>query len=148
MRSGFTLIELLVVIAIIGIVSTVSVVIVGMANETKRDNIRIADLTLTHANLELYFSTFKEYPHADDAIDVGVGEYRLICNDGEDGLAQDNGVCLDDRVSIIPSAPQGTGAYRYESKAPYTTYTLRAVLEGEIEGLSGTVSIGPAGTVQ
>ena len=148
MRKGFTLIELLVVIAIIGILSTIAVVVLGAARESARDKVRVSDLTLLHANLELYFSRYNEYPHAGEAIAIGQGDYRLICNDGVDGFALDNSECVDELQSIIPTAPSGSGAYVYESKEPYTTYTLKAELEGEVEGLSGSISVGPTGTIQ
>ncbi len=48
----------------------------------------------------------------------------------------------------IPMAPTGTREYQYESKEPYTSYTVRAELEGEVNGISGVVTITPAGTVQ
>ncbi len=148
MRKGFTLIELLVVIAIIGILSTIAVVVLGSARETARDKVRISDMTLLHANLELYFARYNEYPHADEAIAVGTGQYRLMCNDGVDGFAIDNSECADDLQSIIPAAPSGSGAYVYESKEPYTTYSVKVELEGEVEGLTGAISIGPTGTIQ
>jgi len=148
MRKGFTLIELLVVIAIIGIFSTLAVVALGQAQESARDKVRIADITVVHANLELYFATQKEYPHADEPIEIGAGDYRLICDDGEDGFAGGVDECLDELQSVIPRAPSGTGSYVYESKEPYTTYTVGANLEGEVGGLTGSVRIGPSGTIQ
>lgn len=148
MRKGFSLIELLVVIAIIGILSTLAVVALGMARESARDKVRIADMTITHANLELYFARKKEYPRTDKPIMVGVPPYLYICDEGEDGFAKEKSECKDDIISVIPTAPSGTTGYQYESKEPFTNYTLRTTLEGEVEGLSGNVSINSSGTIQ
>lgn len=148
MRKGFTLVELLVVIAIIGILSTLAVVALGMARESARDKVRLADMTIIHANLELYFARKKEYPRADKPIMIGVDPYLFVCDEGEDGFAKDKAECADALISVIPTAPSGTIGYQYESKEPYTNYTLRTTLEGEVEGLSGDVSINSLGTIQ
>lgn len=148
-QLGFTLIELLVVVAIIGVLSTLAVVALGMARETSRDKARIADLQIMHAGLELYFNKKKEYPHADASMTIGSGDALYLCDEGEDGFAKEASQCADQDLKIrIPMAPLGTREYQYESKEPYTSYTLRAELEGEINGISGMVTITPAGTIQ
>lgn len=148
-QQGFTLIELLVVVAIIGVLSTLAVVALGMARETSRDKARLADLQVVHAGLELYFNKKKEYPHADAPITIGSGEVLYICDDGEDGFAKEATQCTNQDLKMrIPMAPTGTREYQYESKEPYTSYTVRAELEGEVNGISGVVTITPAGTVQ
>lgn len=148
MRKGFTLIELLVVIAVIGILSTLAVVALGMARESARDKVRIADMNIVHASLELYFAKKKEYPRADKMITIGADPYRILCDDGEDGFAKDLSECKDGLRTTIPLAPSSAAPYQYESKEPYTNYTLRAELEGEVEGLSGTITMNRTGTIQ
>lgn len=62
--TGFTLIELLVVIAIIGLLSAVVLASLKDARARGRDSQRLTSVTELQKSVELYFSTYNEYPTA------------------------------------------------------------------------------------
>ena len=147
-RKGFTLIELLVVIAIIGLLSTLAVVALGSAREKSRDSKRVSDLRVVQTALELYFSDKNAYPQGKEAI-LGVGNYRVLCDDGSggDGFAAGANEC-NGRVYLdaVPSNPiPGGTSYRYTSEKPFSTYTVKGGLEGTVGNLSGVVTASPSG---
>lgn len=61
---GFTLIELLVVIAIIGLLSSVVLASLNTARGKARDAKRLSDIHQIQLALELYYSTYGQYPDA------------------------------------------------------------------------------------
>jgi prepilin-type N-terminal cleavage/methylation domain-containing protein len=62
--QGFTLIELLVVVAIIGILSTFVLSSLDKARSKARDAKRVADLNQVRNALELFYSTYGQYPQS------------------------------------------------------------------------------------
>lgn len=61
-EKGFTLIELLVVISIIGMLSSTILASLNAARSKARDVRRISDAKQIQTALELYYSTFNQYP--------------------------------------------------------------------------------------
>lgn len=70
--QAFTLIELLVVIAIIGILSSVIFASLSDSRVKAKDIRRVADLEAIQTALEIYFSSYQEYP--DSVSDLVLGE--------------------------------------------------------------------------
>lgn len=62
-QHGFTLIELLVVIAIIGVLASVVMLSLGTSREKSRNTAVLAQIGEYEKALNLYFSTYGEYPH-------------------------------------------------------------------------------------
>ena len=70
-KNGFTLIELLVVISIIGTLSTIAMTSLNGARAKARDAVRISDAEQIVIALELYKSTYGQYPGNTDNDDGG-----------------------------------------------------------------------------
>ena len=70
-KNGFTLIELLVVIAIIGILSSVAMTSLNGARARARDARRLSDAKQIVIALEMYKSTYVQYPGNTDSDDSG-----------------------------------------------------------------------------
>jgi len=102
-NKGFTLIELLVVIAIIGILSSVVLVSLGGARAKARDARRVSDIKQIQNALELYFSTYGQYPRA--------SEFKK----GDDNLTATPPVrYLSPKfMPIMPTDPVSDGSYKY-----------------------------------
>lgn len=133
-KKGFTLIELLVVIAIIGLLSTLAVVALGSAREKARDSKRLSDIKQVQTALELYYTDQGSYPTES----VTLGATGAVCLDAT-GFAD---TCTDAYMGLVPADP-GSNAYTYVSDG--TTYTINAALEGEVNGLTGTIKANPSG---
>jgi general secretion pathway protein G len=139
-KKGFTLIELLVVIAIIGLLSTLAVVALSSARLKARDSKRLSDLKQVQTALELYFTDNNAYP-AGAAINLGTANY--ICLNDAAGFTVTG--CADPYMGLVPSDPLSTQNYVYTVAAGNLSYTLTAVLEGEVGDLSGTVTASESG---
>jgi len=61
-QRGLTLVELLIVIAIIGIISSVMLNSLGSAKSKSRDVQRISDFNQIRNALELFYTTYGQYP--------------------------------------------------------------------------------------
>ena len=139
-KKGFTLIELLVVIAIIGLLSTLAVVALGSAREKARDSKRLSDLKQVQTALELYYTDNSGYPTA-SAVSLGTTNYRCLNSSGF-GVQG----CSSPYMGQVPLDPRNTGTYVYTyTSAASSTYSISAVLEGTVSGLSGTVYASPSG---
>lgn len=136
-KKGFTLIELLVVIAIIGLLSTLSVVALGSAREKSRDSKRLSDIKQVQTALELFYTDQGNYPAGTALV---LGGDTAVCLDAT-GFAA---TCTDAYMGLVPTDPQTTGSYLYNSDGT-TTYTITANLEGEINGIEGTITATPSG---
>ncbi len=66
-QKGFTLIELLVVIAIIGVLSSIVLVAINNARTKARDSKRMSEIRQMRSALDLYITTYNQYPDSDSA---------------------------------------------------------------------------------
>lgn len=144
-KKGFTLIELLVVIAIIGLLSTLAVVALSSARQRARDSKRLSDLKQLQTALELYYQdqASPAYPVAASAIALGSTNYA--CLNSASGFTTAG--CSNPIMGLVPSDPGGTGGtttYSYTSTSG-VSYIITATLEGTVNGLSGNISLSPAG---
>lgn len=135
-RQGFTLIELLVVIAIIGLLSTLAVVALGSARVKARDSKRLSDLKQLQTALELYYTDVNSYPTG-SAIALGAGSYACLNSSGWAATG-----CANAYMAQVPTDPQ-SGAYTYTAAS--SSYSVSATLEGTVNGLTGSISLSPAG---
>lgn len=135
--KGFTLLELLVVIAIISLLSTLAVIALGSAREKARDSKRISDLREVQSALEYYYLEHNEYPIAQSALPLGGSQSSCL---NSQGFSQTN--CASPFMAQLPIDPSGI-AYIYTSAADGSSYTIQATLEGELQGLQGTIVATP-----
>lgn len=138
-KKGFTLIELLVVIAIIGLLSTLAVVALGNARLKARDAKRLSDLKQLQTALELYYTDQSAYPSG-SGISLGTTNYACLNGSGF-GVAG----CGTPYMGQVPLDPLNTGSNVYTYTSASSTYTVTAVLEGTMNGLSAGVTLSPSG---
>ncbi len=139
-RPGFTLLELLVILAIIGLLSVLAIVAIGSANRKARDAKRLTDLARIQTHLTLYYSQQNAYPPGRN-VQLGLPSTSCLNSSGWQSAG-----CPNPIMSVVPAAPEDGLPYVYTGAT--TTYTLTAELEGEAEGLKGTVRVTPAGRSQ
>lgn len=132
--SGFTLIELLVVIAIIGLLSTLAITALGTTRLKSRDARRASDLKQIQTALELFASNNNgAYPVTTS---ISLGDTTHACL-GTNGFGPAGG-CTGQFISL-PKDP-ANGFYSYSSNDG-SSYAVQANLEGNLNGLSGPVSV-------
>ncbi len=136
-RKGFTLIELLIVLAVVGLLSVVAVIALGNARASARDAVRLADFRDLQASLEIYYLDHLSYPIVTEPQVLGAAAMSCMNTDGftEPG-------CPSPYLAVVPHDP-GNNTYRYVSEDG-VTYTMYAALEGNVNGLTGNVLIGPS----
>ena len=140
-RQGFTLIELLVVIAIIGLLSTLAVVALGSARSKANDAKRLSDIKQVQTALELYYTDNNTYPTT-TAAGITLGDSTHAClNSG--GFAATG--CTSAYMGQVPADPSSDKDYTYIAEVPGSTYTINAILEGTVSGLTGSVTATPSG---
>jgi len=140
-RSAFTLIELLVVLGIIGILLLISLLALNVARARSRDYQRIADIEKIRANLELYFNNNNSYPRTEGG-PIPLGTVETSCLSDAGFLPAD---CPGAIMPLVPRDPKA-GLYLYISETG-ETYTIRVILEREINGLSGVIEAYPSAIV-
>lgn len=147
LKKGFTLVELLVVIAIIGLLSTLAVVSLGSARSKARDARRISDIKQIQSALELYFADAGAYPiKAAPALKLGTpATAGILTSAGFENIASPTpaATVYMGKVPANFTTPATTG-YDYLS-ADGQTYTITFQLEGNVSGLSGTLTASPTG---
>lgn len=144
-QKGFTLVELLVVIAIIGLLSTLAVVSLGSARSKARDARRISDIKQVQSALELYFADQGAYPvKAAPALVLGADASDALTSAGfeNDSAMTANATVYMGKVPANFTTPATTG---YEYLSDGQTYTITFELEGNVSGLSGTLTASPVG---
>ena len=144
-KQGFTLIELLVVIAIIGLLSTLAVVALSSARQRARDSKRLADLKQLQTALELYYQDQSSPSYPVETTPVTLGSASQACFNSASGFTTAG--CPSPIMGLVPSDPGGSGAtttYSYTSTSG-VSYLITATLEGTVNGLSGNISLTPAG---
>lgn len=114
-KLGFTLIELLVVISIIGILATLAMTNFNAARERARDLKRKQGLRELKTALQLYYSTYNDYPadYLGRFIDIACEPY---CEQG-DSFSMDGTVFM----STLPE-------YMYDNTDD-GSYRLKVILE-------------------
>ncbi len=137
-KKGFTLIELLIVIAIIGLLSTLAVVALGSARVKARDSKRLADLKQIQTALELYYTDQNKYPAGTD---TDLGTTQAACLNAASGFTTTG--CVTPYMGQVPTDPLSPGKYLYTGTT--STYTITGALEGTVNGLTGAISVTPAG---
>ncbi|HLD60558.1 MAG TPA: prepilin-type N-terminal cleavage/methylation domain-containing protein [Patescibacteria group bacterium] len=135
-KRGFTLIELLVVIAIIGLLSTLAVVALGSARVKARDSKRLSDLRQIQTALELFYVDESNYPTG-SGVTLGSGNYACLNNSGWAAAG-----CANPYMGQVAADP-GNNAYVYTAVS--SSYTIAATLEGDMSGLSQTITVSPNG---
>lgn len=144
--KGFTLVELLVVISIIGLLSTLAVVSLGSARSRARDARRISDIKQIQTALELHFADQGIYPVEATAITLGVDNTTDTLTDSgfENSSSPTGGSTYMGQVPANFDSPADIDDYEYQS-ADGTTYALTFELEGNVAGLSGSLTATPSG---
>lgn len=135
-KKGFTLIELLIVIAIIGLLSTLAVVALGSARVKARDSKRLADLKQLQTALELYYTDQNAYP-AGAGVSLGDATHACLNSTGFAAAG-----CASPYMGQVPVDPK-SGNYTYT--AATSSYSISATLEGTVNGLTGAITLSPAG---
>ncbi len=149
-QKGFTLVELLVVIAIIGLLSTLAVVSVSGIRAKARDAKRLSDVNNIVKALELYASDYDVYPDGDN-LNIGddsqSGDTVALC---DDDTGWSTSPCSGDAyMERVPANPAPSGPYYvYDQVDGGESYTITFDLEGETNGLSGTVQASTNGFTQ
>ena len=147
-KKGFTLIELLVVIAIIGLLSTLAVVALSSARQKARDSKRLSDLKQMQTALELYYTDKTAYPMTGTG-SILLGTLATYDCLNASGFRAKGAGCTSPYMGLIPLDPKNTGTNVYTYKSLDvdlgTSYSLTAVLEGEVGALKETVTASPTG---
>lgn len=115
MKRGFTLIELMVVMSVVSVLATAISTAVSSVRTRSRDSIRKQSLTELRTALELYHSTYNQYPFP------GEGNYWYSSNPGGDppneqgGFLNGNdnngdwipGLVASGAIAKLPQDPKG-----------------------------------------
>jgi prepilin-type N-terminal cleavage/methylation domain-containing protein len=135
-KRGFTLIELMIVLAIIGLLSTLAIVAVGSANRKARDIKRLGDLNRIQAHLDLFYTDQNTYPVGKNVL---LGTTNALCLNAQGwGPAG----CSNPFMSKVPTPPDDAHPYVYTGST--STYSITTELEGDMEGLSGSIKVTPS----
>lgn len=134
--KGFTLIELLVVIAIIGILASVVLASLNSARAKARDAKRVADMHNFRLALELYHTTYGEYPLSDSG---GCGGWDTPGNGSFINALVTNNFLAGHLFDPITNDNCGNYAY-YRYPAGYEGCPRAFYVIGirDMEGVSGT----------
>ena len=135
-KRGFTLIELLVVLAVIGVLSTLAILAIGSTNRKARDIKRLADIGRLQNNLYLFYTEQNSYPIGKNVI-LGLGNARCLGAQGWGAAG-----CANPIMSVVPMSPDEATPYVYTGSS--STYVITTKLEGEMDGLKGTVKATPS----
>lgn len=84
-KSAFTIVELLIVIVVIGILAAISIVAYNGIQNRANDTTVKADLQKLSKILELYKADYGKYPTSGNAINNGIGAFKVS---GEKAYAQ------------------------------------------------------------
>lgn len=114
-------------------------VVVDNTKQKERDNKRLSDLKQLQTALELYYTDHNVYPVATNAI-LGSANFACLNNDGFKTLG-----CSMPYMGLIPSDPLPNQSYIYTTYDDAIRYTVSAVLESTIYGLSGGVTLSASG---
>jgi type II secretion system protein G len=136
MKKGFTLIEIMVVIAILGILIAMASASYVASLKKGRDLKRKSDVVQIGKALELYFTDNGRYPAAAS----GANEGKILgCTDPNDPGVCDWGAIWMNKIAIpniiymakLPSDPNASQHYYYDSDAAGTYYQIYALLENK-----------------
>lgn len=116
-------------------------VAVENAKQKERDNRRLSDLKQLQVALELYYTDHNVYPAGTGAV-LGSANFACLNNDGFKILG-----CSMPYMGLIPSDPLPNQSYIYTTYDGAIRYTISAVLESSIYGLSGDITLNPSGIV-
>lgn len=124
-NRAFTLIELLVVIAIIGLLSSVVLASLNDARMKARDAKRLSDMHQLQNALELYYTTYNQYPRSPG------GSICSTCLEGANHADWINAGQMPAFLPAIPVDPTRAGStngYRYQHNNRQS-YTMLVRLE-------------------
>jgi len=114
-KRGFTLVELLVVITVITILAGISVVTYTQVQKNARDGKRKADLTSIQNNLELYYSSYNQYPGETSVCESSRGSCDSCPCSGNDWTGTTIATALVSAyVKDLPADPKNDDTYYYE----------------------------------